>query len=278
MPHMESDEYRSMVKHLDKLVDINLPVYKIIKNQILEYDDVSLKKFRDYCYEISKDIEEGKDSNNDPLTSDDEFSIYINVFYYRLIRNLISVRELLKLAKPESECFEAYEFSIGILLRSGLCDCRDFYIVDLANHIGKYLKSSFKYLVNDIKKNSPGSDDRDYEINYFTRLRDGIGNCTVPLRDSTNDDNLRYLEEFKKGCDYSYSIYSKYDHFSLYEISPMIENIGDRKSLMYKSIMVQVPALAQCLIMYKQVIPTIPSESIDELHQMLDEWIVNYDN
>lgn len=272
---MKVGQYESMINHLNKVVSINLPFYKIIKNQIIEYEDVSLKKFRDFCYEVSEDIAAGKDSKTEPWTSDDELSMYITVLYYRLVRNLISIRELLNLTGPESEHFEAYEFSIGILLRSGLCDCKDYYKVDLENHVGKYLKSSFDYLIRDVRKNSTESDEKSYSILYFSRLREGIGNYPTPLRDPANYDKLRYLEDYKKYCDYLYSIYSKYDHFSLFEISPMLTNMGDRKNFMYSSIMIQVQAIAQILTMFQHQISTIPTEAIDELYQLTNEWAAN---
>lgn len=247
-------EHLKLVGDVSTVLDEQKSAFSLIADRTIKLDQGGLKRFSDYCKLVANSL----DSNElpPPISFDgsEELDLFLAVIYYRIARNLVSIRKLLSEVNMETYDFETYEFSIGILLRSALLDSNILFKTITAKDVRKQNVDSFKYIIQFLKRAFNNSDSEQKEmIKFFDRLNIGFKNGVIDQRGDVTGDNRhpqidRLIEVLIIRSDSYYQIYSKYDHYSLYEISPMHSDALDKLKQIRGAFHVLIAALHYCLV------------------------------
>jgi len=234
------------------MINVNSPIYEEVKISIENRENFAIKKYDDICNMIAYEIQTSNSINISGMTAIEAYLIFFTVLYYRINRNLISINKLIKDTNPDSDDFEAIEFSVGILLRTNLLDCKLVYGADTMDHLKRNITDSFEHINKDFKRKQKHNLEVDQRmVPYFTRLIELLSNFeSDDLKfDYRNDSHIqKNLSKYKNNCSHYYDIYSKYDHFSLYEIGPIRDEYPGRIKMLHESLMIQIPAINMCLM------------------------------
>lgn len=252
--------YNKILHNLNILLAKNLDSYEATREIFNKSPNDTIEKFHRLIATINSDISKGRISDEFHFSEEEELNLFTLVLYYRLIRNLISIKCLIEYANPDDDHFDCTEYSIGILLRSSLLDCKLLYRSRTTSDLNKYHIDSFQKFLSKFRKKhkeliqqkAPSIElskmERDIEfcsriINILARKST---NDTPPLDSSKFQKELSFFADIENNCKDLYDIYSKYDHFSIYEISKIHWNREARIEAIHQSILLQIPALVMC--------------------------------
>lgn len=246
------DKIRQNIKHL---VDLNEGPYVESKKIFSSEEHPTIKRFNEFVKAILKDIRNKTDvAEKLNLNEEEVANLYCLALHYRLVRNLITIEKLIFNTLPQDHDFDAIEFSLAIILRSSLLDCEQFYKVRETEDAANYLRDNFTNFSNSYKGKIKKATDQIQKENFeqlhlfFNALNEKL------KRDTTNDtpamsrDKLSTAVNFfdyqSNECKELYNVYSKYEHFGIYELSILHVSKEDRIELIHQAILLQVPVLA----------------------------------
>ncbi len=279
--------YNKIIRNLNRILLKNRENYEATRDIFNKNPNETVAKFNNLIEKIDSDITNNRTSDNINFTEHEELNLFTLVLYYRLVRNLISIEYLLEYANTESNHFDCTEYSIGILLRANLLDCKLLYRSRVTSDINKYHLDSFKNFLKKLKKrhklltsqaiNSEPLETAtiDREIEFCKRIIDNLARNSIndtPALDSNKfGQQIAFFDSIEEECTKFYEIYSKYDHFSLYEISKLHWNREKRVEAMHQAILLQVPALTMCFGILGGI--ELTAENVAALGTWLEEGI-----
>ncbi|WP_031527015.1 hypothetical protein [Dyadobacter crusticola] len=182
----------------------------------------------------------------------------VQLFITRFAFNCLAVRELMN---EGLEKFEAFELSIGILLRACLLDVK---LIACWNHKPEFL--NFMVSESFLPNNLPKHIDQN-ALQGFRRLHDFYNPNKIKF---TSDDTKKMLAnlapQLKKDFEELYLFYSKYDHFSFI---PILSRHSVRQQLMRT--LRSVDLIRQFMFMVISRNSNLPKQEFSEILGMNEE-------
>jgi hypothetical protein len=256
------ETYDKVLNNISNILSKNKEQYEATRAIFHKSPSVTVAKFNQLIQDIHDDIQNNRVSKNVDFTEQEELNLFTLVLYYRLIRNLVSIECLLEYANPDSDHFDCVEYSVGILLRANLLDCKLLYRSRTTKDINKYHIDAFnnflknfrwKHKILENQKTQQLTEDTarvGREVEFCQRIINCLSRNSVkdmPELDPTKFSNeISFFVNIEKDCNELYDVYSKYDHFSLYEISKLHWDRPKRIEAMHQALLLQTPALHIC--------------------------------
>lgn len=279
--------YDKILNNISNILIKNKDQYEVTRNIFDKGSSATVAKFNKLIKDIDDDIQNNRVSSNVDFSEGEELNLFMLVFYYRIIRNLISIECLLEYANPDSDHFDCIEYSVGILLRANLLDCKLLYKsrkttdinkhhIDAFNNFLRKFKGRHKVLNDQKARQSPedimlAAREVEFCQRIISCLSRNSVNDTPELDPTKFSREIEFFENIEKDCIELYEVYSKYDHFSLYEISKLHWNRASRIEAMHQALLLQIPALHICYAVLGGV--ELTSENVASIGKWIEDGL-----